>query len=270
MLKIDPIPKRQLLGFQIRGPELRALFDEIQNSGPMTYSQICERFVPPPEPRKDELLKEGLDALRALELIWRVQPDEGETLYQVSDDVSADIPFDLLILEKLRGFDDTRRVFHLVHDLIVANDWVYINLSELLEELERDYPQTEYAWNTEKLRTWRDIAKYFGLIRNVKSGAAIVSPTPDLLFRLLMAYAAHGNIPINGKFEIPIQEWLSFLQTRYCRCFTDRQRVHGGLAQALLSMEAKGQINLTMLSDAGSVGLTEKSISHIELATVSG
>ena len=271
MPQIDPIPKRQLLSFKVRGPELAATFTELRVSGPLTYAQISERFAPPPEPRNDELLREGLEMLRVLELIWRIQPDEGsDSLYQVSEEVAADVPFPLLLLGKLRAVNDDRRVFRLIHDLVIGEDLMFVTRHDLLTRLESVYPQIEYAWNVEKVRTWRAMAEYLGLTRSVKpsGGDILVSPIPDLLTQLLLAYASHAGILADGKFDISLREWLEFVEANYCRCYAERLSVHQGLARALLSMAAEKRIRLTMLSDAGSVRLRDRAASHIELALV--
>ena len=269
MPQIDPLPKRQLLSFKVRGPELAAIFTELRTSGPLTYTQISERFAPPPEPRNDELVREGLEMLRTLELIWRIQPDEGsDPLYQVSEEIATDVPFSLLVLGKLRSVNDDRRVFRLIHDLVIGEDLIFVTRHDLLARLESAYPQIEYAWNVEKVRTWRAMAEYLGLTRSVKpsGGDILVSPTPALLTQFLLAYVSHTSTIAGGQIEIPIREWLEFVEANYCRCRTERLSVHRGLARALLSMEAEKRIRLTILSDAGSVRLRDRAASHIELA----
>lgn len=272
MPHIDAIPKRQLLSYNVRGPELAAIFAELRTTGPLTYAEISERFAPPPEPRNDELVREGLEMLRALELVWRVQPDdeEGDPLYQLSEGLALDNPFPLLVLNGLYSVEDDRRVFQLAHDLVVGEDLLFVTRHDLLARLEDAHPQTEYAWNLEKIRTWRALAEYLGLTRDVKpsNGDILVSPTPRLLNQLLLAYASEMDKPTAEQTTIPIREWLEFVETNYCRWQTKRWGVHQGLARAMLSMEVEKHIELTMLSDAGSIHLASRAASHVVVSLV--
>lgn len=269
MIEFDPIPKRHLLSFRVRGPELAAIFAELMSSGSLPYGEVVRRFAPPPDPRNDELVREGLEMLRALELVWRTKSEEeDDMLYGVSDKIPKDVPFCPPALERLHLLSDNRRVFRLVHDLIVGKDLLFVDRHSLLVDLEDEHPQTEYAWNIEKIRTWKAIAEFCGLIRDVKpsEGDVLVSPTLDLVMHTLTAYL--HNTDTTGRRQsrqVPVPGWLEFVEDKYFRCYTDRSSVHQGLAHALLSMQAGRKIGLKMLSDASSVSLSGKRASHIDL-----
>lgn len=272
MSQIDPIPKRQLLSFKVRGPEIAQIFKELKTSGPLTHTQVIERFVPLSESRNDDMVRDGLDMLRALELIWRIQTDsDNGPSYKLNEDISSKTPFSLLVLKRLSSFNDDRCVFRLIHNLLIANNLLFVNRHDLMMRLEKAYPQKKYAWNLAKIRTWRVVSAYFGLVRSVKpsDGDILVSPKSRLLTQMMLAYATHEGISTNQKFEIPIRDWLDFVQTHYCQCLTEKLRVHQGLASALLSMEKGSLIVLKMLSDAGSERLLDRAVSHIEVASAS-
>ena len=266
----DPVPLRQILSYRVRGPEVESLFDVLCQHGPLSDESLSAAFAgteEPGQPRKDDLVRDALDFLRAVELVGR-RDENGRKVYQVLDEGSTGIPFRLLLLRQLHQMTDRRDAFRIAHDVVISRDWFLSTKSDMLKELEGMYPE-DYAWNTEKLRSWEWLSAYTGLVRSLDPRHAdlMVCPVPDLLLsslRFLVSTRELEGTRENGEIRVLVGEWLDCLESTLFSCHTESREVHHGLSGALLSMEAAGRVKLDMMSDApGARLLKDRRISHI-------
>ncbi len=277
MTTVDPIPERQLLSYSVRGAEVAAVYQFLAQFGPQPAQRISDCFArtePSGQTRRDDLLYEVLDFLRALELVLRYPGKDSVKLYRLADDTELTQPFELVLLGRLHTMTDGRDAFRAVHQAIVAADLFFVTKEDLLKRLESSI-SASYAWNIEKLRTWEHLATYSGLVRSTKPallGDLMCCPTPSLLLATLTAYQAgtDQSQPKPAQQRLPASDWLDFAEARHFVCRTERQRVHSGLAASLLSMEKAGLLRLSMGSDAPSTIVLKtprvsRNVSHIQV-----
>jgi hypothetical protein len=252
MTSYDSIPQKQILSYQVRGPETEAITYVMLQHRTLSLDSLIEKFVPSEggmQVHKTDLLREALNFLRTVEFIRQVSDDDQNVTYYLADDLAARESFPLKLLRRLQGFDDDRRAFRLVTDLIASRNLLFAHRKDIVTALEVAYPGS-YSWNVEKVQTWAHLANFLGLVRSVKpeQGDIMFCPRPILLLDLLMAYCKD-----RGSTErIPIGEWLSSVHETYFSCFTDRKEVHIGLARSLKAMNAAGRLRVDMYSDAPS------------------
>jgi hypothetical protein len=268
MVDFDPMPQKQILSYQVRGPEIEALITLFRQQPIMPLVTLVEKFVPTePEGQspKTDLLREALNFLRAIEFINQAT-DENQTLtFHLAESVIHNEPFSLQLLRQLHNFDDDRRAFRLISDLVIEKNLLFAHRKELITRLESAYPGS-YSWNEEKLRTWQQLAEYLGLVRSVKpdQGDTMFSPQPTLLLKLLQAYVAQQKTIE----QISIGQWLDFVHHTYFSCFTAHQEIHLGLARSLRAMQTRGQLAFKMHSDAPHSAVLEgQRIAYLELVT---
>lgn len=273
---IDAIPKRQILSYRVRGPELEAIFSLIRQSGTTSFEALGDLFAgteAPDTPRNDELLLDALDFLRAVELVGRWRDEDGKQLYQALEGAGIQMPFRLALLHQLHLATDSRNAFRIVHNTAVRGNLFLTSKADLLKQLEPLYPE-DYAWNTEKLRSWEWLAAFIGLVRPVSSRTAdlMICPQPVLVVSLLRAFATEksGTQREGEQVTVLISNWLRFVEAGFFSCTTERRELYDGLGRALLAMEAAGQIRLEMKSDAsGAIMMHGRNVSHVgfELAS---
>jgi len=274
----DSIPQRQVLSYRVRGPELEAIFDLLRQQGPTKTESLSQVFAgtePPGKPRKTDMLIEALDFLRAVELVGRWRDEEETQFYGILGDVAADLPFRLLLLQRLHRVDDSRDAFRKAHDVTIKEDMFFATKADLLKKLESLYPE-DYAWNVEKLNALEWLGDYLGLLRPLESRQSdfMICPTPVLLLSTLRFCATEGmveDLQDAGEVRILLHAWLEYIDQHLFGCFTERRDVHKGLARAILSMDSQKQIRLEMMSDApGSLMLRDRRASHIRFRLSGG
>jgi hypothetical protein len=266
----DAIPKRQILSYRVRGPELEAIFGLLSQSEALPFETLSGMFAgteAPGTPRNDELLLDALDFLRAGELVGRWRDESSKQLYQVTGDVPPRIPFRLLLLRQLHRASDSRNAFRIAHDAAVRKNLFFTSKTDLIKQLEPLYPE-DYAWNTEKLRSWEWLATYIGLVRPLNSRLTdlMICPQPELILSLLRVFSDETSEPerVDERATALIGAWLRFIEAGFLSYATERREVYDGLGRALLAMEAADQIKLEMKSDApGAVMMYGRRVSHI-------
>lgn len=266
MTSSDPLPQKQILSYPVRGPEIEALICIFKQKPVMSLDVLVEKFVPPEannQPTKTDLLREALNFLRTVEFIQQTT-DESQTLtFHLVDNIKNNEPFSLQLLNRLHRFDDDRRAFRLITDLVTKENLLFAHRKELVTKLEMNSPGS-YSWNEEKLRTWQQLADYLGLIRSIKPdhGDTMFCPKPGLLLELLKKYRDNHQ----KENLISIGDWLTFVHENFFSCFTERQEVHIGMARGLRSMQTMGQLTFKMHSDAPrSVVLEGQRVAHLEI-----
>ena len=205
-----------------------------------------------------------------MELVGRWRDESDKHFYQVIEDAAAGmpLPFRLAVLQQLHQAGDSRNAFRIVHDAAVRKNQLFTSKTDLIRQLEPLYP-VDYAWNNEKLRSWEWLATYIGLIRPLNSRQAdlMICPQPHLLQDLLHRFAGRtfGTEDEDKKARVPVGAWVRFVEANFFSCTSnDRGELYVGLGRALLAMEAAGQINLEMKSDApGAMTMSGRSVSHI-------
>lgn len=249
----DPLPQKQILSYQVRGPELEAIMSIFQQQGErgLPLESLVEKFVPLEgnnRPTNTELLREALNFLRAVEFIRQRTDETQNPILYLAEQFSIRKPFTLQLIRRLHSFEDDRRAFRLVMDLVVRENLFFAHRRELVTKLESNTPGS-YSWNEEKIRTWQQLADYLGLVRSIEpsQGDTMFSPQPHLLLGLMHAYVTDHHPP--GK-QIPMGDWLTYLEENYITCLTGRREVHLGLARSLKSMETMGKLTFVMHSDA--------------------
>ena len=247
----------------MRGPEIEAITSVVQSGRAVSLESLISKFVPPDEgdqPRKTDLLREALNFLRTIEIVQqKTDAVEGVTLHIVDDDGSE--PFSLRLLRRLQSFDDDRRAFRLITDLVAGKNLLFASRNNIVRDLEVAYSGS-YSWNVEKLQTWMHLADYTGLVRSIKSdqGDIMACPQPALLHKLLAIYRSSKGVTD----KVPIGDWLSFVHRTYFSCFTSSNDVHVGLSRSLKAMSTMGQLAFDMLSDASSaVRLEEQRVAYL-------
>lgn len=252
MVTYDPLPQKQILSYPVRGPEIEALISVFQKQPVRSLESLVEKFVPPEpgsQPQKTELLREALNFLRTVEFIRQVTNETQILTFYLAEELTAVESFQLQLLRHLHSFDDDRRAFRLITDLVVRDNLLFAHRKQIVTKLEVAYPGS-YSWNEEKFRTWQNLADYLGLVRSIKpdQGDTMFCPQPGLLLKLLRAYKGEQR----KANQVPVGDWLAFIHETYFSCFTTRREVHGGLARSLRSMSTMDQLTFDMHSDAPS------------------
>lgn len=264
MTSYDPLPQKQILSYQVRGPEIEAITNVLLEQRTMLLQSLIEKFVPVEKDtpvRRPALLREAVNFLRKMEFVQQSTDEDQSVTIHLADDVTDDELFALRFLRHLHSFDDDRRAFRLITDLVISKNWFLVRRRDLVTELEVACPGS-YSWNVEKVQSWLHLADYAGLVRSMKpdQGDIMVCPQPVLLLTLLAAYSPNHEVPP----QVPIGDWLSFVHGTYFSCFTDRQEVHIGLARSLKAMAATGHIEFDVHSDAPSaVSLDGQAVAYL-------
>ena len=132
----------------MRGPELASIFDHLCNQGPCSFKSLSRAFAGTEEPgqkRKDDLLLDALDFLRAVELIGRWREEDGTQMYRVLEAGDTAFPFRVLLLQQLHRMTDNRNAFRIVHDTAVHRDSFLVTKDDLLKKLEGMYLHDDLA-----------------------------------------------------------------------------------------------------------------------------
>lgn len=266
MKSFDPIPQKQILSYPVRGPEIEAIICIFKQQPEISLDVLVETFVPPEannQPAKTDLLREALNFLRTVEFIQQTTDESQTSTFHLADNIKNNESFSLQLLNRLHSFDDDRRAFRLITDLIAEEDLLFAHRKELVTKLEISAPGS-YSWNEEKLRTWQQLADYLGLVRSIKPdhGDTMFCPKPSLLLELLKKYQDNHRKEI----LISIGDWLTFVHENFFSCFTKRQEVHIGMARGLRSMQKMGHLTFKMHSDAPRSAVLEgQRVAHLEI-----
>lgn len=264
-------PQRELLGYiTVRGPQLESLWCHLAQTGGTSYHDLVQKYVvyePGRERREDEMLRNALDFLHAIDLVIAADED-GDVVYKTNSDKDQEVSFRLLLLETLHAGDDGKgTAFAWVQKLIAEQDLYLVSRDDLRKEMEKTYPHA-FSWTEEKIRFWLDLEEYIGLARRVSIPRSPENmacyPSSDLTQMMLREV-------VTGDADHPLsaRDILDRLQARFMHCYTARGRVWQGLVKALLALERTGWLALALHADQpGAVEIGQRTISEIKLAGV--
>jgi hypothetical protein len=264
MPNYDPLPQKQILSYQVRGPELEAIVSvlRLQPVYSLPLSELTRKFVPQTsgnQAQKTELLREALNFLRAIEFIHqKTEPDQSIT-YDLANCVKTKEPFALAFLRRMHEFQDDRRAFRLITDVVIKENLMFGPRRYVVALLEKHYPGS-YSWNGEKYRAWQQICDFLGVVRSVKTsqGDTLFSPNPQLIRTLISSYTHSREVSAGG--------FLQYVHDNFFSCLTAKGEIHRGLMRTLTGMENLGQLKFAMRSDApNSVMLEKRRVAYLEL-----
>lgn len=249
----------------LRGPEIAQLYALIVELGEPDYAALVTALVPAgggdsPFELAEAPLREALTFLLAAGLVAQIGDSRRRARFRVTP-LLADAPFPLLLLNHIGCHPDGRqRAIRLVHAQLVADDAIAVTAAGLREQMERGPHRDLFAWTGEKIGFWCHLAAYLGLARRLeRSEQILLAPTPDVTGAALRWGRAHSD-------DDSLDAALRVVDTHLFACFTSRGRVHRGLAQALLALEHRGQLQLIHHADAArSLLLGERRVSTFTL-----
>ena len=145
----------------------------------------------------------------------------------------------------------------------VARDILSINPSSLRAELERSPYAKLFIWTGEKVLFWSQLTSFVGLVLRLdRSLEVLVAPQPLFLLKVLR-WCAPAQV---GPFQL--FDLLDTTDRTLFACFTERGRVHSGLAYSLTALDRLGHVRLTHSADAArSLLLDQWRVSNIEFVS---
>jgi len=253
-------PERILLSYvQVRGPALASTYYAIKNNEDCTFDHLRGMFCTPKKNGSGfEIgqLRGCLNFLRAIDLV-KMDFESDEETYRICEK-SPDIPFNALLLHRLRLADD--QSFYMVQRHLVRNNVVFIPLDELIRSVE-DSLDLGFTWTQEKLNFWMELAAFVGLGSKTSSRIFIFYPSPELVHTLLTDFLRDSD-------RIRLKKFVEYLRSEFFECLTDPDRfqIFRGLQQSLLLLEERERIGfISMSDDPELVKVGEKSISLITI-----
>lgn len=236
-------PQRILLSYiQVRGPALAAIYDVIKNSANSGFSNLRELFCMP-EKNTSKLqigqLRGCLNFLRTIDLV-EAESMSGEETYRINADLQS-MPFYAVLLHKLRLAKDAS--FYKVQKVLARNDISFINMKRL-RRLVEDSLDLGFAWTSEKLNFWMELADFLRLGIKTSSRSFIFYPSPELIYAVLESFAKdHGQIHLNM--------FVEYLRSNFFECLTKEGhfQLFKGLQQTLLLLEEHERIEFISMSD---------------------
>jgi hypothetical protein len=260
MTSIAPAGRLLISHIPLRGPELAQVYQAILACPELTLDELRSQFCPGAGGNElaDAPLRETLSFLTIAGLVQAT----GRPRRHTATPLMSDVSFPLLLLAHLNTHAEPRqRAISLVHRQLVAEDTLAITPQALRDQLERGPLRDQFAWTGEKIAFWAHLAAFSGLIRRPdRSTELLIVPSLTLLQAALeWAIATHPG-------ETALAALLNAIEARFFACFTARGRVQRGLAQSLLALEQRGQIQLLHHADAlHSLLLGERRVSALQV-----
>jgi hypothetical protein len=249
----------------LRGPELHQLYALIADRPGISHDELVEALVPSPGADAfglDEApLREALNFLLVAGMVDQQGPSRRKASFRATPKLT-DVPFPLLLLHHIRTHKDERqRALALVYAQLVARDDISTTAPALRDQMERGPHSDLFAWTGEKISLWTHLASYLGLVRRLdRSADVLVVPQPTLVREAI------GWSQQQLADDCSIGACLRLVDEAFFACFTVRGKVHRGLAQSLLALDALGQIQLRHSADAArSVLVGERRASEVVL-----
>lgn len=265
MTSVTPAGRLLISHIPLRGTELAQVYQAIAACPELMLDELRSRFCLGADGNElaDAPLRETLSFLTIAGLVQAT----GRPRRYTATPLMADVSFPLLLLAHLSAHAEPRqRAISLVHRQLVAEDTLAISPQALRDQLERGPLRDQFAWTGEKIAFWAHLAAFTGLIRRPeRSTELLIVPSLTLLQAALeWAIATHPG-------ETSLATLLNAVEARFFACFTARGRVHRGLAQALLALEHRGQIQLLHHADAlHSLLLGERRVSALQMCRSAG
>lgn len=252
----------------LRGPELKQLFGFIGAHRSVTYSDLANYFVPAWHADEnfglnEAPLREALNFLLVAGMVTQHGDSRRKAAFEMPS-AFADQDFELTLLQAVNSHADERqRAISLVHRHLVARDILSINPSSLRAELERSPYAKLFIWTGEKVLFWSQLTSFVGLVLRLdRSLEVLVAPQPLFLLKVLR-WCAPAQV---GPFQL--FDLLDTTDRTLFACFTERGRVHSGLAYSLTALDRLGHVRLTHSADAArSLLLDQWRVSNIEFVS---
>ncbi len=250
----------------LRGPELAHLYALIAARPGLHYDELVATLVPTSLAESlvdlaEAPLREALNFLLIAGMVTQQGSNRRKALFQATPDLPT-VPFPLLLLHHIRRQTDARqRAIVLIYAHLVAQDTLATTASNLRDQMERTAFRNLFAWTGEKIGLWIHLAHFIGLVRRLERSSEIpIVPQPALVAAALHWAGLRPGVVMS------LDSCLRTIDSTFFACFTQRGRVHRGLAQTLLAMEQLGQLQLRHRADAvHSVMLAERRVSDVRL-----
>lgn len=254
----------------LRGPELSALYHHIATHPGTSYDNLVACFVPVrPAPSELDLAEAPLRETLNFLLVACLVEQQGNSRFKArfaATPLLAATSFPMLLLHHIRNHPDERQQAPaLIYRQLVLGDVLTMTAATLRDQMERGEHCSLFAWTGEKIGFWLHLYHAMGVIRRLKdSSEMLVVPQPALVLAMLTWVQQQQSLT-------SLAACLHTIEATFLACFTARGRVHCGLAQTLLALDALGHIRLTHLADAAhSLLLGERRVSDVVLVSGSG
>ena len=112
--------------------------------------------------------------------------------------------------------------------------------------------------NANRMASWMRLASWIGLIQPERSNSFVLLPTAELLLSLL-------NATLTVDDESSMIDWVSSVESQFCRVTTNPGTLHPGFSSALSILAARGCLEFTTYSDEHLYQIGPSRVTHITL-----
>jgi hypothetical protein len=230
--------EKNLLGYiSLRGPDLEAVYEYIRANKSADFESLISIFAMPGIKDEGPQKSQVQDCLKFLATVGLVQVQKAQKkeLYQLAGS-DEKTPFKTKLLHRLKLI--TSNPFHVLHSLLVSNDFLQIEKEVLVQEAERSL-KSDFSWNIEKVDLWCRLARYLDL-GNERSdtGMFVCYPAPNLIKRLLEMLSSQKT----GR--VRLWEFAQYISTNFFQVYTRKDKLFTGLQGTLQLMQTNGTITL--------------------------
>ncbi|WP_336330831.1 hypothetical protein [Haloarcula sp. CGMCC 1.2071] len=239
-----------LLGRNVTGDDILALWNHIARNGPVERETLLKRYYPgdAEDPDQSDFRKTLEDAINFLEEADQVvQKQDGYTLKAECIDATSSR---VAILKGLRAQTDEDEAYIGVLDVLTEEDKRYFDIKNELDDL-LSKELGSVNWTENKISYWTRTMSMLGVIAPINSDADenythLLSLSQDLLLDLLRD-SFSPNDPVK------LQSVMNELDETYLPVYatTNRDMVASYFETALSQAESNDSIELRQASDFG-------------------